>query len=330
MALLSRREILERAASVVALAAIPREAWTDDYPSRPIRLVIPYAAGGSGDQIGRPWADRMASLLGLVYVENIGGAGGALGCLAVAQGAADGYSLLLGNGSTQVIFPLTSARPAYDTVRDFRAIYRLITSTLAFTVHPSLPVNNLQELIAYAKANPGRLSYGSPGVGTGNHLVGEMFKQQSGAVDIVHIPYRGAGPATNDLVGGQIPLMIAVMSGQLLQLNQTGKLRILAVTSEKRLSSAAEIPTVIESGAPNLTYAGWFGLFAPKATPDVIVDRIAQATRMAMADPALQETYRSQGMEPDADSGPDKFQRLVEDELARLAPIIRSIGLKHD
>jgi tripartite-type tricarboxylate transporter receptor subunit TctC len=328
MALLSRRKILEKMASAVALAAIPRGAWADAYPSRPIRLVIPYAAGGSGDQIGRPWADRMASLLGPAYVENIGGAGGALGCLAVAQGAADGHSLLLGNGSTQVIFPLTSAQPAYDTVRDFRAIYRLITSTLAFAVHPSLPVNNLRELIAYVKAN--RISYGTPGVGTGNHLLGEMFKQQSGGADIVHIPYRGAGPATNDLVSGQIPLIIAVMSGQLLQLHQAGKLRLLAVTSEKRLSSAAEIPTVIESGAPDLFYAGWFGLFAPKATPDAIVDRIAAATRMAMADSALQETYRSQGMEPDADSGPDKFQRLVEAELVRLAPVIKAAGLKHD
>jgi tripartite-type tricarboxylate transporter receptor subunit TctC len=330
MVLISRRKTLKKIAGAVALAAIPRSAPAEDYPSRPIRLVIPYAAGGSGDQIGRPWAERMASLLGPTYVENMGGAGGALGCLAVAQGAADGYSLLLGNGSTQVIFPLTSAQPAYDTVRDFRAVYRLITSTLVFAVHPSLPVNNLQELVAYAKANPGRLSYGTPGVGTGNHLLGEMFKQYSGAADIVHIPYRGAGPATNDLIGGQIPLIIAVMSGQLLQLHQTGRLRLLAVTSEKRLGSAPEIPTVIESGAPDLFYAGWFGLFAPKATPDAIVDRIAEASRMAMADLALQETYRSQGMEPDIDSGPGKFQRLVEVELVRLAPVIKSAGLKHD
>jgi tripartite-type tricarboxylate transporter receptor subunit TctC len=225
---------------------------------------------------------------------------------------------------------LTSTNPAYDTVRDFRAIYRLITSTLAFAVHPSLPVNDLQGLVVYAKANPGRLSYGTPGVGTGNHLLGEMFKQQSGGLDIVHVPYRGAGPATNDLVGGQIPLIIAVMSGQLQQLNEAGKLRILAVTSEERLGSAAKIPTVIESGRPDLAYAGWFGLFAPKATPDQIADRIALATRLAMADPTLHETYRSQGMEPDTDSGPDKFQQLVEAELARLAPVIKLIGLKHD
>jgi len=331
MYLFSRRELLETTARVAALIGWAGSTSADDYPSRPIRLVIPYTAGAAGDQIGRPWAERIAPLLGSTYVENIGGAGGAVGASAVAQSAADGYSLLLGNGSTQVMIPLSSARPAYDTVRDFRAIYRLITSTLAFVVNPSLPVRNLQELAAYAKANPGTFSYGTPGVGTGNHLVGEMFRRQSGiAADIVHVPYRGMGPATNDLIGGQIPSMIAVVSGQLLQLHEAGKLRVLAVTSEKRLSGAPDIPTVIESGMPGLRYAGWFGLFAPKATPDWIVDRIAAATRTAMADPALQEIYRSQGLEPDTDSGPDKFQRLVEDELGRLGPIIKSIGLKRD
>lgn len=330
MSLLSRRRVLEATAGAAAAAVISRSARADNYPTRVIRLVIPYAGGGAGDQIGRAWADRMAALLGPTYVENIGGAGGALGCAAVAQSAPDGYSLVLGNGSTQVMIPLTSTNLAYDPFRDFRAIYRLITSTLVFAVHPSLPVNNLQELAAYAKANPGKLSYGTPGLGTGNHLVGEMFKQRSGALDIVHIPYRGITQATNDLVGGQIPLTIAVMSGPLLQLNQAGKLRLLAVTSESRLRGAPEIPTVIQSGMPDLTYAGWFGLFAPKATPDEIVERIASATSIAMADPALQEIYRSQGMEPDTGSSPSKFQRLVEDEFARLAPVIKSIGLKRD
>lgn len=331
MSLLSRRELLDMAAGISALAAWPGGVAADEYPSRPIRLVIPYTAGAAGDQIGRPWADRIGSLLGPIYVENIGGAGGAIGTAAVAQSAADGYSLLLGNGSTQVMIPLSSAQPAYDTVRDFRAIYRLITSTLAFAVHPSLPVKDLRELAAFARVNPGKLSYGTPGVGTGNHLVGEMFRQQSGlAGDFVHVPYRGMGPATNDLVSGQISSVIAVVSSQILQLHHAGKLRLIAVTSDRRLSGAPEIPTVIESGMPGLSYAGWFGLFAPRATPDVIVERIATATRTAMADPQLQENYRSQGLEPDADSGPDKFQRLVEDELARLAPIVKSIGIKRD
>jgi tripartite-type tricarboxylate transporter receptor subunit TctC len=327
MPLLSRRRFLRATTGTATAAVLPGAATVEDYPSRSIRLVIPYAAGGSGDQIGRPWVERITSLLGPVYVENIGGAGGALGCAAVGQSTPDGYSLLLGNGSTQVIVPLTSANPPYDSIRDFQAIYRLITSALAFVVVPSLPVNNLQQLIAYAKTNAGKLSYGTPGTGTGNHLVGEMFKQQSGAMDIVHVPYRGMGPATNDLIGGQITMMIAVTSGQLLQLHQAGTLRILAVTTESRLSGAPEIPTAIESGMPDLRYAGWFGLFAPKATPARIVERIASATAVAMADPVLQKNYRSQGMEPDLDSNPAKLQRLVEDQLKALGPVIKAIGL---
>jgi tripartite-type tricarboxylate transporter receptor subunit TctC len=330
MPLHSRRQLLKRAAGAAAPLVLPRGGRAEDYPSRPIRLVIPYTAGAAGDQIGRHWADKMASLLGPIYIENIAGAGGAIGCAAVAQSAPDGYSLLLGNGSTQVMIPLTSARPAYDPIRDFQAIYRLITSTLAFAVHPSLPANDLQGLIAYAKANPGKISYGTPGAGTGNHLIGEMFRQQSGVADMVHIPYRGMGPATNDLVGGQILLVIAVVSSYLLQLNQAGKIRILAVTSENRLSGAPEIPTVIESGMPDLKYAGWFGLFAPRATPDGIINRIAEVTRTGMSDPALQEAYRSQGLEPDTSSSPAKFQLLVQDELNRLRSIVQSIGLRRD
>ena len=272
----------------------------------------------------------MASLLGPTYVENIGGAGGVVGCLAVAQSAPDGYSLLLGNVSTKVMIPLAAARSAYDTVRDFRAIYRLITSALCLAVHPSLPVKDLRELAAHAKANAGKLSYATPGVGTGNHLVGEIFKQRAEAPDIVHLPYRGMGPALNDLIGGQIFLAISVVSAPLLEMNGAGKLRILAVTSEQRLRGAPDIPTVVEAGMPDLKYAGWFGLFAPKATPETIVDRIAAATRKAMSDPELPETYRAQGLEPDTESSPDKFQRLIEDELIRLAPVIKSIMPKSD
>lgn len=280
--------------------------------------------------MGRPWAEKMGPLLGSVVIENIGGAGGALGVAAVARAAPDGYTILLGNSGNQLIIPLASTRASYDTVRDFRAIYRLVTGALAFAVHPSLPVHNLQELVAYAKANPGKLSYATAGVGTGNQLVGEMFKLQSGTPDIVHVPYRGAGPAVSDLIGGQILLAIPVMSGQVLQLHRGGKLRILAVTSGKRLVGAPDIPTAIESGMPDLFYEAWFGLFAPKATPGPIVERIAQATRVAMTDPALVETFRAGGLEADVDSSPEKFQRLVEADLVRLAPLVKSTGLKID
>ncbi|HEX9211065.1 MAG TPA: tripartite tricarboxylate transporter substrate binding protein [Bradyrhizobium sp.] len=323
---LSRRQFVNAAAFAATLAGIPRSGGAADYPSRPVRLVIPYAAGGSGDQIGRPWVERMSSQLGPTFVENIGGAGGAIGTTAVARAEPDGYSLLLGNGSTQVIIPLTTPNPAYS-IGDFRAIYRLINSALVFAVHPSVPATNLRDLIAFARINPGTLSYGTPGIGTGNHLVGELFKQQAGALDIVHVPYKGISQATNDLVSGQISLVVAVMSVQLQQLSRAGKIRLLAVTTDRRLSGAPDIPTAIESGMPDLRYEGWFGLFAPKMTEDAIIDRIAQATRAAMADPALQANYRSQGMEPDSDSSPDKFQRIVDATVASLAPVIKSIGL---
>ncbi|UQR60968.1 tripartite tricarboxylate transporter substrate binding protein [Bradyrhizobium sp. C-145] len=322
----SRRRFVSALSGAAALATIPRSGQAADYPSRPIRLVIPYGAGGSGDQIGRPWVDKMSTLLGPTFVDYIGGAGGAIGTAAVAREEPDGYSLLLGNGSTQVIIPLTSANPGYS-VGDFRAIYRLINSALVFAVHPSLPAANLRELIAYAKDNPGKLSYGTPGVATGNHLVGESFKHHAGALDIVHVPYRGIAQATNDLVSGQISLVIAVMSVQLQQLSQAGKIRLLAVTTERRLSGAPDIPTAVESGMPDLRYGGWFGLFAPKRTDDAIIDRIAQATRLAMADATLLANYRAQGMEPDAASSPEKFQRIVEATTASLAPVIKSIGL---
>jgi tripartite-type tricarboxylate transporter receptor subunit TctC len=328
MASFTRRQLVHALSGAAALAALPRNGQAADYPSRPIRLVIPYGAGGSGDQIARPWVDRMPSLLGPTFVEYIGGAGGAIGTAAVAREEPDGYSLLLGNGSTQVIIPMTSANPGYS-VGDFRAIYRLINSALVFAVNPSVPAANLRELITYAKANPGKLSYGTPGIATGNHLVGESFKQQAGALDIVHVPYRGIAQATNDLVSGQISLVIAVMSVQLQQLAQAGRVRLLAVTTETRLSGAPEIPTAVESGMPGIRYEGWFGLFAPKDTDDAIIDRIAQATRLAMADTALLASYRAQGMEPDNDSSPDKFQRIVEATSASLAPLIKSIGLSN-
>jgi tripartite-type tricarboxylate transporter receptor subunit TctC len=324
----SRREILFGASSYSGFTLISSALRADTYPTRPIRLVVPFAAGGSNDVIARPWADKMASSFGPIVIENIAGAGGAVGCAAVARAAADGYTLLLGNAGNQIVIPLASTHATYDSGRDFRAIYRLVSNALAFAVHPSLPVKNLRELIAYAKANPGKLSYGSAGVGTTNQLAGEMFKSQAGLPDIVHVPYRGAAPATNDLLGGQLPMIVAVMSGQLLQLHESGKLRILALTTERRMASAPGIPTAVESGMPDLKFDGWFSLFAPKATPDSIVGRLAEATHRIMSNASLLETYRAEVLEPDVDSSPEKAQLIVQDGIERLTPLIKSIQLK--
>jgi tripartite-type tricarboxylate transporter receptor subunit TctC len=329
MMLPSRREILLGAGTLGALA-LPSSGKADTYPTRPVRLVVPFAAGGSNDVIARPWADKMGSTFGPIIIENIAGAGGAVGCASVARAPADGYTLLLGNAGNQIVIPLASTRPTYDSTRDFRAIYRLVSNGLAFAVHPSLPVENLAQLIAYAKANPGKLSYGSAGVGTTNQLAGEMFKLQAGLPDIVHVPYRGAAPATNDLIGGQLPMIVAVMTGQLLQLHESGKLRILALTTERRMAGAPNIPTAVESGMPDLKFDGWFSLFAPKATPDSIIGRLAQATHRVMSDASLLEAYRAEVMEPDLDSGPDKAQLIVQDGIERLSPLIKSMQLKFE
>jgi tripartite-type tricarboxylate transporter receptor subunit TctC len=291
---------------------------------------VPFAAGGSNDIIARPWAEKMRSSLGAVVVENIGGAGGAVGCAAVARAAADGYTILLGNAGNQVVIPLASSHASYDSAKDFRAIYRLVTNGLALAVVSSLPAKNLTELVAYAKANSGKLSYGSAGVGTTNHLVGEMFKLQAGLPDIVHVPYRGAAPATNDLLAGQVPMIVAVMTGQLLDLHRSGKIKILALTTERRMAGAPDIPTAIESGMPDLRFEGRFSLFAPKATPDAVVERLAAATRGLMSDPALLDIYRAEVLEPDPESSPEKAQALVSAEVGRLSPLIKAIGLKLD
>jgi tripartite-type tricarboxylate transporter receptor subunit TctC len=326
----SRRQFLHLATGAAAPPALSRTVAAQSYPSRPIRLVIPFPPGGINDAVGRPWADKAGPLLGPVVVENIGGAGSTIGVAAVARAQPDGYTLLIGNSSNQVIAPIASSRLPYDPLRDFDAIYRLAVTGLAIAVHPSIPAHNLKDLVDYAKANRGKLAYASAGVGTTNHFVGEMFKLATSTPDITHVPYRGAGPATNDLLGGQILLMWATVTGQLIQLHNSGKLRVLAVTSPKRLIGAPEIPTAIEAGFPDLVWEGFVGLFTPKGTPAPIIERIAQVTRTVLTDSDLQKNWIEAGMEPDLDSTPEKGRQFVEGEIRRWAPIVKATQFKLD
>jgi tripartite-type tricarboxylate transporter receptor subunit TctC len=195
---LPRRHFLRLAAGAAGMPAMSRIANAQSYPTRPIRLVIPYPPGGVQDAVGRPWAEKMKPLLGTVVIENIGGAGGAVGGAAVARAKPDGYTILLGNGSVLVINTVAASRPPYHPIRDFEPISLLGFNSLAMVANPSLPVRTLSELIEYAKSNPGKLSYGSNGVGSFNQLTGELFKSLIQAPDIVHVPYRGAGPATTE------------------------------------------------------------------------------------------------------------------------------------
>jgi tripartite-type tricarboxylate transporter receptor subunit TctC len=328
--MMKRRDVLALGLTVLSTAALTARALAQaKYPERPIRLVIPFPPGGAYDAVGRPWADKIRSLLGTVVIENMGGAAGTLGAAAVARAQPDGYTILLGGAGPLVITAIATSRTPYHPVRDFEPISILVATALSIVVHPSLPVHTLKELVDYARSNPGKLSYGSAGVGGINHLTGELFKMLT-ATDIVHVPYRGAGPAMTDLISGQIPIMIPNVTGQVIELHQSGKLRLLAVTAPARLIGASAFPTAVEAGLPGLISQNFIGLFGPRGTPKAICEQISEATRTAMADPELRQLFIVSGFEPILNSGPDQARRYLDDEIARWTPVVKAIGLKLD
>jgi len=330
MKLPHRREFLHLAAAGVALPTVLRSARAQSYPTRPVRLVVPFPPGGAFDAIGRPWADKMKPLLGTVVVENIGGGGSSLGAAAVARARPDGYTILLGGTQTHVNEALLKSRPLYDPVKDLDPIAGAAAYFLGIAVHPTLPVQSLKELIAYGKANPGKLSYGHAGVGTIQHLTGELFKALSGAPEIVQVPYRGTGPAIADLVGGQLPMGIVGVTAQVLEFHRSGKMRVLAVTSPTRLTAAAELPTAGELGFPGLTVTGSIGLLAPAGTPIGIIEQIAGATLTAVAEPGYKQMLIDAGMEAPIGSNPERFRQTLTADVALWTPVVKRIGLKID
>ena len=327
---MNRREILKvSGAALMAATLSPRGAAAQArYPDRPIKLIVPFAPGGATDVAGRLWAEKIKPLVGTVVVENKPSGGGAPGTTEVARAQPDGYTLLFGNTSTQVLLPVLMPRPPYDPVKDFTAISILCVSPTVIVVNEKVPVRTLRELIAYAKANPGKLSYGSAGAGTLTNLAGELFKELIGAPDIVHIPYKGSAPGVADLAAGHIPMMTPNIGGPLIDFHRTGKVRILAVAHETRLKIAPEIPTAIEAGLPGMVASNFNGLFAPAGLAPTIVDQLADATRRVMAEPEFQRTLVTSGFEPIVDSSPQQAQRLVSDELARWKPIIQATNFK--
>ena len=327
-----RRDLLALGMAVFSLRVLlPHPARAQArYPDRPIRLVIPFPPGGGYDAVGRPWAEKMKSVLGTVVVENQGGGGSSLGAAAVARARSDGYTILLGGSSTHVTEALLKSRPLYDPLRELEPISNVVVSALALAIHPAVPARTLKEFIDYAKANPGRLSYGHAGVGSLNHLTGELLKSLAGLPDLVHVPYRGSGPATADAISGQVAMVTPAVTSALLELHRTGKLRILAVTSPARLIAAPEIPTAVEAGLPGMISQQSIGLLAPAGTATSIIEQIARATRTALAEPAYRQTLIESGFEPDSDSTPEKFRRLLEEDIARWTPIVKVMGLKLD
>jgi tripartite-type tricarboxylate transporter receptor subunit TctC len=327
---LSRRKFLHWTAGAAAVPTATRIARAQNYPARPIRLVIPFPPGGAYDLVGRPLADKLKPLLGTVVIENIGGGGASLGAAAVVRASADGYTILLGGTQTHVNEALLKSRPLYDPVKDLDPIASVASNCIAIAVHPSVPVGSLKGLIAYAKANPGKLSYGHTGVGSIQHLTGELLKSLAETPDIVQVPYRGTGPAIADLISGQVPMGIVGVTGPFLEFHRSGKTRILAITNPTRLGVAPELPTAAELGMPGMTVTGSIGLLAPAGTPAAIVERIAQATRTVVAEPAYQQLLIEGGIEPTPDSTPDKFRRSLAADVALWTPVVKGLGLKID
>jgi len=307
-------------AGLVSVAGLAQSS----YPAKQIHLVVPTSAGGVHDVIGRIWGDRVKSSLGAIIIENRAGGGSSIALNYVAQQPADGHLLLVGSTSTLVLREGGNNR-AYDAVKDIRSVSILATTSTSIAVHPSLPIQSVRELIAYAKANPAKLSYGSGGVGAITHITPELFKQRAGGLDILHVPYRGIAPAMNDLLGGQITVIFPNITSQVVALHRSGKLRILAVNAPTRLDAAPDIPTAHEEGLDNFVSQIFFGIFAAIGTPKPILERLNEVTQAEWADKAFQAKLVESGFEPMLGYGPERSDQYMRDEFAKWGPIVQKV-----
>jgi tripartite-type tricarboxylate transporter receptor subunit TctC len=327
---LARREFLNLAAGAAALAAAARSAAAALYPDRPIRLVLPFPPGGVFDIIGRPWADKVKASLGSVFVDNQPGAGGSLAAQLVAHAPSDGYTIFLGASSIHLTEMILREHPLLDPMKELTPVSMVAITCFAIVVNPNVPAHSLSELIAYVKANPGKLAFGSAGTGTLNHLSGELLKSLTGITDLPHVPYRGAGPAIADAIGGQIPMIIPAMTNQVLEFHRTGKLRLLAVTNPTRIAIAPEIPTAVESGVPGLISTQVLGLFAPAGTPKPIIAQIDEANHRALADAGYRQSLVDAAVIPVPDWTTENFYKFMDADIARWTPLVKAIGVRLD
>src|SRR3954462_3964802 len=288
------KKSLRAVVATLALGAAINDAHAQNYPSRPITLVIPFAPGGSTSIVGRGVADKMSELLGeKVVVENRPGAGGTLATKAVAKGEPDGYTIMLGYTGTLAIGPSLYKNAGYDPRKDFAPIGLIGNAPNSLVVHPSFPAKTIAELIAYAKANPGTVNFGSAGAGTGSHITGEYFAASAG-IKLVHIPYKGTGPALTDLLGGHIPMAFAPIPASHANI-AAGTLRGLAVTSTTRSSLLPDVPTIAESALPGFDASLYYGLAAPAGTPRPIIDKLNKALRDARGSDEVRKQLTNDG-----------------------------------
>lgn len=324
--------------AVAATASIVATLWLNDaraqtptaspYPSKPIRLVVPFAAGGTTDILGRAAAAELTKAGMQTIVENRPGAGGNIGAEMVAKAAPDGYTLLMGTVGTHGINQALYGRLPFDPVKDFAPVTLLAVVPNVLVVNPNLPVNGVRDLITLAKSKPGKLNYASSGNGTSIHLSGELFKTMTGTY-MTHLPYRGSAPALTDLIGGQADLMFDNLPSALPHI-KAGRLRALAVTSDKPSPALPGIPTIAEAGpVKGYEATSWFGVLAPSGTSTEIISKLQQTLSKALASPEMREKLVAQGAEPVGDT-PEQFARHIQAETAKWAQVVKASGAKVD
>ena len=290
--------------------------------------MVPYPAGGPLDTVARLLGQKLSeSTKQPVIVDNKPGAGGNIGADAVAKSPPDGYTILMGAVATHAINPTLYASMPYDAQKDFIAVTQVASTPNVLVVNPSVPAGTVRDFIAYAKSHPGKLNFGSGSTGSAGHLAGELFKAMAG-IDMTHVPYKGAAPAMNDLIGGQIQLMFDNLASSLGQV-KAGRIKALAVTTAKRSALAPGLPTIAESGLPGFDISTWFGIFVPAGTPREVVDKLYAEFHRALAMPDIREKMLALGAEP-VGSKPDEFAAYIRAEADKYARVIRASGAKAD
>ncbi len=315
--------------AALTLVSAPATAQ-GSYPNRVIRIIVPFPAGGATDVFARHYAARMSALLGQqVIVDNKSGAAGAIGTAEAARAEPNGYTVLFGTASIFALYNLMSKKPQFDMLKDFMPIAEVGASPVTFDAHPSRQ-GDFKEIIAYAKANPGKLQYGSPGTGTFLHLAAERLKREVGGVDIIHVPYRGGAPSMADLVAGQIPLAVDAVSTSL-QHHRDGRVRILAVATASRSALAPDIPTVDEAlGTKGFVATLWNAIAVPIATPGEVVDKLHGATARVLADKSFTDQLLKIGIEPTVGATPQSTREFILKEQARWKPVVEAAGVSSD
>ncbi|HEY0823383.1 MAG TPA: tripartite tricarboxylate transporter substrate binding protein [Ramlibacter sp.] len=323
-----RRFTLGGLALAAAAVAAPLGAHAQAYPSKPITIVVPFAAGGTTDILARVIGQALNKELGQsVVVDNRAGAGGNIGAQFAAKAVPDGYTLFMGTVGTHAINQSLYKKLTFDPVKDFAPLTRVAMVPNLLVANPGKPYKNVKELIAYAKANPGRVNFGSSGSGSSIHLSGELFNALA-KVDMVHVPYKGSAPAVTDLVGGQIDVMFDNMPSAI-QHVRSGRLRALAVTTAKRSPELPQVPTIAEAGVPGYEATSWFGMFAPAGTPAPVVSRLNAALVKVLADPEVKKKLAEQGAEPYAEK-PEQFAEFIRKEAAKWSKVVKESGASAD